>query len=661
MRLSGKFAFVTATALLFTSSLTARQNPRHPGVSWEDIPLIRTGVKIRSASSYNPTGLTYRDFDNYTMSDNGECELAVFRGNPGMLVQLWSTEMGTDYNVRTFGNLRFYLSDRPTPSFDQPRDDYFTSGEFPFLKPLCGRSHRARWGFPCIPFDNVFKAASTIEPHWYQFTCHLYREDRFSEAMTREEIETWNENLSRPPGSFPGEDCGNLIDSDRFTFQDGETVAIFERSGQGVIRAIRLNPSHFASRLMDKVIVTLYTDGEIAARVPLTVFFGGYENSSVALAQGLPCGYDRLGFYCYFPIPFWESCRVELTNTTGWNRTYGFDHEIWWSDSNPYLPETTGMFRIQYNDGIEVKKGEPDFSHLAISGSGHIVGVSANLAGSIEGNFRACIDGMKTPAIETTGGEDYFCHAFGIKVGLVTPFHGGLNEKIGYRFHIADYIPFQHSIVLGQDHGHSASHDTDGVFRSAVFYYWNPRQFLVLSDSLDVGVISSEKAHSYEIEGQRKTLRTDMASYEGNYTALFEDSGRWTDGVTSFRVSVAPDNDGVRIRKRMNQTTYHQEIRVTVDGKDAGIWFEKGSQYRVFREESLGLPPRAGYDPDWHGIDKRFRDTEFEIPASLTRDKSSITLTMTTVNSRSAIVPKDTGLTNEYYYWIYSYRKFPGD
>ena len=78
-----------------------------------------------------------------------------------------------------------------------------------------------------------------------------------------------------------------------------------------------------------------------------------------------------------------------------------------------------------------------------------------------------------------------------------------------------------------------------------------------------------------------------------------KDHGRWTDIASSFRVKINPANDGVRLRKRINQLVYHQETEVIIDGTPAGTWFEKGSNYAVFHEESLGLEPSADYHPDW--------------------------------------------------------------
>jgi hypothetical protein len=354
-------------------------------------------------------------------------------------------------------------------------------------------------------------------------------------------------------------------------------------------------------------------------------------------------------------MPFWQTMHIELENKTG--QDLGMDYEIGYCDDNPYARERCGILRIQYNPSTEVKKGEPDFAHLQVRGSGHIVGTTANLAGSIEGNFRTYIDGMKTASTETTGGEDYFCHAFGIREELQTPFHGGIVKTIvGYRFHIADYIPFQNSILFCQDHGHDFTHDKDGVFRSAVFYYWHPEPCLVLTDSLDVGDKRSEQAHQYRISASKQRLQRDRAAYEGNFTELFEDAGYWNNGESTFTVRIDPANDGVRLRKRINQLVYHQAAEVFVDNRSAGIWFEQGSQYQVLQEKQMQVP---GYSSDWRQINKRFRDTEFEIPAALTRGRSSLRLTLKTIGSKAAIKPEDEGLTNAYHYWVYCYRRLP--
>lgn len=624
----------------------------NPAVCWEDLPLVRTGVKVRAYSSYNPTGRTYRDFMNYTGRDGADYELALYRGGEGMLVGVWFTDAGEHFSAKNFGNVKLYLSGGKTPDYSKLRDDYFGTSIFPNLQPLWGQAFRARWAFPGLAFKSQFKATSTEVPHWYQFTCHLYREGRFSEAITREQLEDFNARVARANGAFPGSDQGDNRAQGKLTLAAQQTQPLLKIGASGVIRSIRLKLADVSSAVLDKLWIQVMLDNEPApvVDVPLSVFFGGYEQAPIANAKGLPAGFDGEHLYFYFPMPFWEWMSIELENRS--DKKVAVDYDIGYSEVNNYDARAAGIFKIQYNSDVAVKAGEPDFGHLKVKGSGHIVGASANLAGSIEGNFRTYIDGAKTPAIETTGGEDYFCHAFGIKVGLCTPFHGGLKDKCGYRFHILDYIPFLSSVYFGQDHAHDYSHDRDGAFKSAVFYYHNPAELIGLTDTLDVGDAASEKAHKYKITGDRMRLQNERGAYEGNFKEPFEDSGRWTDGTTSFVVKINPDNDGVRLRKRINQLAYHQAVEVFVDGKPVGMWFEQGSQYQLFKEKQ----PTPHYLPDWNKIDKRFRDTEFEIGASFTKGKSEIELKFKTSGSKAALGKADEGLSNEYFYWIYSYK-----
>lgn len=631
----------------------------HPAVVWEDLPLIRTGVKIRAYSSYNPTGRTFRDFMNYTTRDGQDYEMANFQGNSGMLVGLWFTDISWNKDVakffseKSFGNVKLFLSGQAEPDFDQTRDEYFETSTWPHLQPSWGQHALARWGFPLLGFDSTFRATCTEPPHWYQFTCHLYRDARFDETLTRAQLEAWNQKIARPVGTYPGKDPGNRTQQGQVTLKPGTSQTVLDLGRAGVIRRIRFKPAQISSDVLDAVRIKVRVDDEAhtTVHVPLSVFFGGYEQAPITKARALPCGYDGAWLYFYLPMPFQKMMRIELENNAA--QDVALAYQIGYSDSNPYAPEHTGTFRIQYNPSTEVKQGEPDFPHLQVKGSGHIVGTTANLAGSIEGNFRTYIDGMKTPSLETTGGEDYFCHAFGIREELQTPFHGGIVKTIvGYRFHIADYIPFQNSILFCQDHGHDFTHDKDGTFRSAVFYYSNPKAYLTLTDRFDVGDAESDAAHHYRVTGDKRRLQRDTASYEGNFTDLFEDSGHWSNGESTFTVTIHPENDGVRVRKRINQLVYHQAVEVFVDDESAGVWFEQGSQYQVLQEKEMKVDR---YSSDWRDIHQRFRDTEFEIPRTLTRNKTSLRLTFKTIDSKAAINSEDKGMTNEYYYWVYCY------
>lgn len=113
-------------------------------------------------------------------------------------------------------------------------------------------------------------------------------------------------------------------------------------------------------------------------------------------------------------------------------------------------------------------------------------------------------------------------------------------------------------------------------------------------------------------------------------------------------------------------------IRMTTDGTitaDLPLSMFFGGYKDIDMRNARGLP--AGFDgkqlycyfdrkkeqvPGWQNgsMPSKFRDTEFEIPAALTKGKKKLDIKMVTRNSL-AVNPSDEKLTNEYFYWIYSY------
>ena len=628
----------------------------NPAVVWEGLPSIRTGVKIHAHTSKSALNCTIMDWTNYTLQDADGYEQACVKGSSGMLVHAWFAWAG-----QADGNLKLYLKDSLTPAHNLPITEYFKAGK-PQYQLWYNQNGSIWWAFPCLPFEGAFKACLTKRPDWYQYTLHLYREKHFAETPTRENVDALQARLQAPVGTFPGTDPGNRVASTTLE-NAARGKVVFDVTKPGVIRSIRITPSTADSAVLDKLTIRVTTDGAVTAELPVTMFFGGYRAADMRNAKGLPAGYDGKKLYCYFPMPFWRSMKVELVNEQA--GPVSATCEIGWSDSNTYPQASTGVFKVQFNDNVAVKAGAADFANLAVDGAGVLVGCVSKLTGDIEGNFSIFTDGSNTPVVETTGGEDYFNHSYGIHPGICNPFSGGLAEGTGYRFHILDYVPFLNSIKLTQDHAHAFTHDRDGTFLSAVYYYHTPRSFLNLTDSLDVGKPEAEAAHHYQAHGTpgKRRLQTDTSGYEGNCNELITDDGRWTDKGSSFSVKITPDNDGVRLRKRLNEMTYHQEVDVYVDGTLAGIWFEQGANHvlnydhAAYKELVKNTFAKNNQEvPSWQDgtMPTKFRDTEFEIPAALTKGKAILNLKMVTRNAL-AVKPADDKLTNEYYYWVYCY------
>lgn len=631
---------------------------KNPAVAWESLPSIRTGVKIWAHTSKSALNCTIMDWTNYTLHDTNGYEQAFVQGHSGMLVQAWFAWLNA-----ADGNLKLYLKDSKTPNYDMPITDYFKADKNP--NQMWRTQDGIWWAFPCLPFESQFKAAITKRPDWYQYTLHIYREGRFSEILTPGEVEALRVRMNAPVGSFPGANQGNCAQTNVVNVGASQAKVVFEAQKAGVVRSIRITPPSAAAGALDTIYIRMTTDGAITADLPVSMFFGGYKGADMKNARGLPTGYDGKKLYCYFPMPFWKSMKIELVNKQ--DGPVQAACEVGWSDRNPYPEDSTGVFKVQFNNEVAVKAGEPDFANLDVEGAGILVGCVSKLTGDIEGNFSIFTDGSRTPAIETTGGEDYFNHSYGIHPGFCNAFSGGLAGSTGYRFHILDYVPFLNSIKLTQDHAHGFTHDRDGSFLSAVYYYHTSKKFLVLTDILDVGKPDSESAHKYRVEGTegKKRLQTDTAGYEGNFNEPIADEGRWTDKGSAFTVKINPDNDGVRLRKRINQMAYHQEVDVYVNDARAGTWFEQGANYVLnydhppYKELVKNYYAQKQQEvPTWPNgaMPSKFRDTEFEIPATLTKGKKQLSIRIATKNSL-AVKPADEKLTNEYYYWIYSYAR----
>lgn len=101
------------------------------------------------------------------------------------------------------------------------------------------------------------------------------------------------------------------------------------------------------------------------------------------------------------------------------------------------------------------------------------------------------------------------------------------------------------------------------------------------------------------------------------------DDGRSFDGHSEFRVAVDPNNQGVKLTRRLNYRTPDQKANVYVDGVLAGQWFNGDNR-----------------EGTW-------RDSDFWLPANLTAGKSSLLI-------RVEFVSAAYDFWNEFYYWVHS-------
>ena len=190
----------------------------------------------------------------------------------------------------------------------------------------------------------------------------------------------------------------------------GKSVTLFESRKSGRIAGIRLSPaSAFAGK--DRAIVLKITwDGakEPAVFCPAGDFFG-YSWGDPA-ARSLLVGSEAGVAYCYFPMPFDRSAKIELVSERSGGDAVQVQSEIVHAD----LPRRTdeAKFYACWRRENPTTKGKP-FTYVETAGRGHLVGVTLQAQGSIpgitpffEGDDQAYLDGVL--AIHGTGSEDFF-------------------------------------------------------------------------------------------------------------------------------------------------------------------------------------------------------------------------------------------------------------
>ncbi len=94
--------------------------------------------------------------------------------------------------------------------------------------------------------------------------------------------------------------------------------------------------------------------------------------------------------------------------------------------------------------------------------------------------------------------------------------------------------------------------------------------------------------------------------------------------IIRFNVNVNADNEGVVLRRRLDQETFEQQAQVLVDGVPAGVWMTPPN--------TSASGATATYDTS-----KRWADSDFPIAGSLTTGKSQLSIELQVL--KPAFVP----------------------
>lgn len=651
-----------------------------------ELPFLREGVETRQFSAYDRAGDNYdHEYFPLYVEPDGECVIFDAMG-PGCLyrhhMNLWYPWQGKEIHQGI--RIRYYFDGERQPRIDMDVSTFF-SPQNPlglFREPLGvdgGNRFRLLYypmvfrqrlkvalsaepggpGSAQIPWEGRYEAMPQRRSHWYQYTYHLFCEDPGLPSWTPESAAApWSSHWEKSRlGQNPMSAISGPSESAAQVVAAGQRARIWHRSGPGAITGLRLTltPLRDDELFTTRLRITFDGRAEPQVEAPLGCFFGAYRTAPSSEYAALLLGYSpaRVSgvdvipakMYCYLPMPFWTSATVEVENRGSQVVRVQAEVQTRSAAAPAYPRDRCGYFHALYHREAPRTEGQ-DYSYLETTGAGHVVGhVVARWDTSMEENERTCFNGSGTPQVQGNGFEDDHNMGWGLQ-NLTHAVFGAHGADGGagciYRFYVPDLYLFDGGIR----HGHQAygprsprGHEglyTVGTEESVTFYYASETPRLELTDTFDVGKPDAEARHDYTVTG-RVTRRQGEYWYDGaannvlTATPAILDDGVAFDTASTFTAAIAPDNRGIKIRRRTDKENNRQCAWVSIDGQR--------------------VTERPWYSVDFERTyrDIRWWDADFEVPARYTQGKSKVTV-------RIEFVSAENGVWDEFSYWVYSRR-----
>ena len=556
---------------------------------------------------------------------------------------------------------------------------------------------------------------------------HLYaNEENLSQRISSFEINKAPENdvldlLSRAgtdvaPANISKKSGKITLDQERITFAEIQ-------AGNSQVRALKLTiPMENAFDLERMRLIVTWDDAKYPSiDAPICLFFGAgtlyNREQQEYLVKGFPMNirFDypnkKIELGCYYPMPFFKSARFELAGIkTG---QVNIDYEIRYEPLKTKENQSS-YFHATYKD-IPAPEPGKDMVYLDTKGiegsedwSGSFVGNSFifshnGFLGTLEADPRFFFDDSRSPQAYGTGteewggGGDYWG---GLNMTLPLAGHpcGAIKKEAAkdekdliesaYRFLLADLMPFGKRAVIQFEHG--GENLSTEHYECVSYWYGLPKPSLIKTDELDVGNSASERSHAYyspdasKVEtissryewgidvypkvtwGMNKKEIPGYASLEGKEIYPEEEmDGRYTRGISEFTVKIAPDNQGVLLRRTLDYSFPNQTAEVFVSDvaaakkhqwKRVGIWYLAGSNTCMYSD------PRGELDSRFlkaQTSNRQLRDDEFMIPARLTIGKDAIKVQVKFIPNNQELFPgtpfPNQSAWSELSYSVYSY------
>lgn len=645
-----KFEILTIVifAVCFSVVTCAAQSGGNVNEYLAKLPLLPLGnVQVAQFSSHSPHQQNGDVHHILYTDEHGDAVIFDVEG-AGCVTSIWGTILDSE------GIIKFYFDGENVPRYQSGLVDFFKGALSQFQPPLVSYDRRGYYSpnsmagnsFAPMPFEKSLKITIQGKATFYHILYEKYVEGTKIDFAETEKRTEYIRDAFMISGSNPWSDNDLAANTAVFdTLRPWQHVNLLDTHGAGSVRSIELEMDANKNLLQDlqltmtwdKAVAEEKTEGDkpvydriensrlYHVNTSLGFFFGTPYN--VIDLKTLPVSVTilengRMRLSCYLPMPYWRSACISIHNKSG--NTYTDIKSDIRTSAEVYPPDHTGYFGTHFRKGLTEYGRNWTFAQL--QGTGRFLGVvqSCRLEHYCEGNEHFYIDGNRTPQINGTGTEDYYLGCFWPNLPYHTPFAGCVNDvriegggdpgksmvclptdyfspAVYYRFHLDMPIPFYSSMDAQIQHGGENSIESE--YASLAYFYLKRKPKMVQTDYLDIANDFSMKIHAYKVEGQQQSRKL-IAKYEGNeYLTYVEDRGFYhsTGTIISFEVAIDPENNGIRLRRRSDQSVGQQQAEVYIDGKYAGKW----------------------YDPQSNDV-LRWYDSEFDMSSGLTKGKNSV-------------------------------------
>lgn len=450
------------------------------------LPIFKESVKVASVSSYDRTGGNNDGFGgqySFVRKENGGLVLADLEG-PGVLYRFHTPTPTEDL-------LEFYFDGEQKPRIQVKYRELFMGNHPAFPRPLVGYGSGGFFSYVPLPYEKSCKVFLKAErTQFYQINYAQYPQGMGIRSYATEPTAEYQEHVKRACGLFgaTGTDIsGYVIPKNgevdilvsKVNLEAGKSVALLDINQPGRIVGIRLRPADALIGKTRDIAFRAYWDGDSqpAIACPAGDLFG-YAWGEPAMQSLLVGSAEGLN-YCYFPMPFDQSARIELSAEPEMNRTVSVQAEVL------FVPiarqKNEGKLYALWRRENPTIKGKP-FTFLETTGRGHLVGLIQQSQGFesgntyfFEGDDQTTIDGEMT--IHGTGTEDFYNGGWYDVAGRWEsrrsfPLSGCLAYKKhlgrtgGFRFFLGDAYAYRKSILQTIEHaptGNDLVNDYCGV------------------------------------------------------------------------------------------------------------------------------------------------------------------------------------------------------